>query len=88
MYQSVARTNKERIERVELRKTVKKRIQSDIRGYDEKQIQKILRGTGSTKKVKKMLWPNQALMPRINHAKGIKEYNRSEIVRTNCHRIL
>ncbi len=72
---------REKIELIELRKTVKKMIREDIRKYDTERILDIMRESNSLKKVKKELFPNRGLISKMTNKKGKIIYNRRKIVK-------
>jgi len=70
----------EQLELVELKKLIKKKIQEDLKSYNEQVAREIIESTWSSKKTKKALSLGQNLLPRIKNKEGEEISDRDKIV--------
>ncbi len=75
------KTTRERIELIELRKTVKKLVREDLQNAEERLIREIIEKTGSIKMMKKESSGYQNLIPKVKNDRGEKVYGREGIVK-------
>ncbi len=75
------RTREEKIELTLLKSQVKQAIRKDLKDYESTAIEEILEENGSSKKVKKFVFPEKSLITSIKSTKGEKISGRREIVK-------
>lgn len=66
------RNSRERIELIELNKTIKRKIREDMKEYEEKRIKEILEESGSTKRTRKELIEGYSLITKLGKRKSRK----------------
>jgi hypothetical protein len=75
------KTPRERIELIELRKTVRKAIRKDLTKYNHNLVKEYTENAWSIKKMRKQLYPDQNLMSGLKDSKGKLVKERKEIVK-------
>lgn len=67
---------RDRIEIMELRRTIKRKIREDIKECDASRILEIMQNSRSIKKVKREIYPYRTLIPKMRDSKGKLIYGR------------